>query len=287
MPVVRGISSKSHGTRSLVVASWATLAVLMAASRAALPEDVHDPKFYTTLRNGESLARQHRFNEAIASYTRAVKIPHGDGADHSRLLSDLEMALSQMSRNADGHIALGQALEQWHLYSQAQAEYRQAISVSPGYRNATAEMLLADGRLKKLIRDMEIGPDSLEWMRELDRFQILLTTDWRPPLRTHHLMTRCWMWIEPEKPVPDVKVVVSSGSSEHDHSAIELLRNAPFPKFKLLPWGLYHCVCMSDGKLKRVELWNEGHATRMPTLPNEPADTRPLKVPSWMLPVAR
>lgn len=259
----------------------AALIVVLTNSVGVMAHDADQDKFWQEVKLGESLAGKRKYGQAISSYKKAVVTPHGWGADQMGLMFDLEKSMSQEPRNPDGHFALGQVLERWDYFDEAEGEYKQAIAVSPHLQNATVEMYLASGRMRRLKRDSESKGRQIE---EIEAYKSRIAAMWHPSRHKGFLLTRCWLWIEPGVKSPDVKIVVSSGSLSHDRSAADQLRMTPIEWFGQR-WGLYDFACMSEEKTSRIELHWEGHATAMPRLPNEPPNTRPIEVPSWMRPV--
>jgi tetratricopeptide (TPR) repeat protein len=79
---------------------------------------------------------------AIGAYGKAITMKSDDPEVLEALAAGWEAAIKDNPMAPENHIGYGQALQYKGDFSQAKAEYAQAINLSPGRRNAAAEKLL-------------------------------------------------------------------------------------------------------------------------------------------------
>jgi len=80
---------------------------------------------------------------AIGAYGRAITMKSDDPDVLDALVSGWEAAIKDNPMAPENHIGYGQALQYKGDFSQARAEFSQAINLSPGRRNPAAEKLLS------------------------------------------------------------------------------------------------------------------------------------------------
>jgi len=92
---------------------------------------------------GQALQAKGDLANAIAAYGRAITMKSDDPDVLDALCAGWEAAIKDNPMAPENHIGYGQALQYKGDFSQARAEFQQAINLSPGRRNAAAEKLLA------------------------------------------------------------------------------------------------------------------------------------------------
>jgi len=91
---------------------------------------------------GQAYQAKKDITNAIAAYTKAISMKSDDPDVQEALVSGWEEALKDSPTEPNNHIGLGQAFQYKGDFGQAESEYKLAISLSPGRRNAIAEKLL-------------------------------------------------------------------------------------------------------------------------------------------------
>jgi len=107
---------------------------------------------------GQAFQSKGDLASAIGAYGRAITMKSDDPDVLDALVSGWEAAIKDNPMAPENHIGYGQALQYKGDFSQARAEYQQAINLSPGRRNPAAEKLLslmpaveADAKVTKYI----------------------------------------------------------------------------------------------------------------------------------------
>jgi tetratricopeptide (TPR) repeat protein len=156
--------------------------------------------------------------------------------------------------NPKVHLGFGDMFQKCGAIQQSEMEYKQALSLSPG--NDEARRKLADTHLTSLRCSDQASrssrSDSPFWS-----FEQQLAIHWQPPEHENCLVTRCRVTTAGGH-IDNVELIGQSGSSNHDRSAINLLKSATC-------WGLgpfqysdiYDVGCMSDGNKKTVAIVSE------------------------------
>jgi tetratricopeptide (TPR) repeat protein len=92
---------------------------------------------------GQAFQAKKDVPNAIAAYGAALKFNNSDPDVLDALVAGWEEALKENPLAPENHIGLGQAFAYRGDFGQSAEEYKQAIRLSPGRRNPTAERLLA------------------------------------------------------------------------------------------------------------------------------------------------
>ncbi len=92
---------------------------------------------------GQAYQAKKDITSAIAAYGKAISMRSDDPDVQDALVAGWEEALKDSPTEPNNHIGLGQAFQYKGDFGQAESEYKLAISLSPGRRNAIAEKLLA------------------------------------------------------------------------------------------------------------------------------------------------
>ncbi|MBK8222743.1 MAG: tetratricopeptide repeat protein [Candidatus Obscuribacter sp.] len=92
---------------------------------------------------GQAFQTKKDLPNAIAAYGRAISMKSDDPDVQDALVAGWEAAVRDNPTAAENHIGLGQGLQYKGDFGQAEAEFRLALSLSPGKRNPVAEKLLA------------------------------------------------------------------------------------------------------------------------------------------------
>jgi tetratricopeptide (TPR) repeat protein len=90
---------------------------------------------------GQALQAKGDLASAIGAFGRAITMKSDDPDVLDALVSGWEAAIKDNPMAPENHIGYGQALQYKGDFSQARAEYQQAINLSPGHRNPAAEKL--------------------------------------------------------------------------------------------------------------------------------------------------
>lgn len=93
---------------------------------------------------GQAFLSKKDLPSAIAAFGRAISMKSDDPDVQDALVVGWEAALKDNPTAPDNHIGYGQALQYKGDFDLAAAEYKLAMSLSPGKRNAVAEKLLAN-----------------------------------------------------------------------------------------------------------------------------------------------
>ncbi len=107
-----------------------------AAVRAGDSADVE-------LKLGQAFQAKNQISDAISAYAKALTLKPDDPDVLDGLVTGWEAALAAEPLAPANHIGLGQAFQYRGDFGQAEQEYRQAIRLSQGRSNPTAERLLA------------------------------------------------------------------------------------------------------------------------------------------------
>jgi tetratricopeptide (TPR) repeat protein len=201
------------------------------------------------MRLGNLYTNAGEYDKAIDCYRSAL--PHQlTKFDHSLRFAWQRLDLEDAS-NPRMHLGFGEMFQSFGEIQQAELEYKQALTLSPGDKEIRAR--LADiAILKKLRVNRELGRYSAETLHQQKEYGPDLAARWLPPMHEGCLLTRCNVASNPDGHV-DVSVLGLSGSDPHDRSAVSALRSADFSDlFKYDPAALYECACMSDGNAKTV-----------------------------------
>jgi protein O-mannosyl-transferase len=136
---------------------------------------------------GVELARQGRFNDAIAQYQAALKIMPDDAESHSNLgnalaarerldeaIEQYEEAVRIKPGYAAAHSNLGVALAKRGMLDQAVTHYEKALKIQPDYieahcnlGNALARLGRLDDAIAQYRKALELRPDHTEIRRNL------------------------------------------------------------------------------------------------------------------------
>lgn len=92
---------------------------------------------------GQSFQTKKDLPNAIAAYGRAISMKSDDPDVQDALVAGWEAAVRDNPTAPENHIGLGQGLQYKGDFGQAEAEFRLAISLSPGKQNPVAAKLLA------------------------------------------------------------------------------------------------------------------------------------------------
>lgn len=92
---------------------------------------------------GQAYQAKKDIASAIGAYSKAISMKSDDPDVQDALVAGWEEALKDSPTEPNNHIGLGQAFQYKGDFGQAESEYKLAISLSPGRRNAIAEKLLA------------------------------------------------------------------------------------------------------------------------------------------------
>lgn len=92
---------------------------------------------------GQAFQTKKDLPNAIAAFGRAISMKSDDPDVQDALVAGWEAAVRDNPTAAENHIGLGQGLQYKGDFGQAEAEFRLALSLSPGKRNPVAEKLLA------------------------------------------------------------------------------------------------------------------------------------------------
>ncbi|MBK9622836.1 MAG: tetratricopeptide repeat protein [Candidatus Obscuribacter sp.] len=92
---------------------------------------------------GQSFQTRRDIPNAIAAYGRAISMKSDDPEVQDALVTGWEAAVRDNPTAPENHVGLGQALQYRGDFGQAEAEFKLAISLSPGKNNPAANKLLA------------------------------------------------------------------------------------------------------------------------------------------------
>ena len=112
------------------------IAEYQAAARAGDSADIE-------IKIGQAYQAKKDIPSAIACYGKAIAFKSDDPDVQDALVAGWEEALEENPLAPENHIGLGQAFQYKGDFGQAEQEYKQAIFVSPGKMNTTAQRLLA------------------------------------------------------------------------------------------------------------------------------------------------
>lgn len=93
---------------------------------------------------GQAFQAKKDVPNAIAAYAKALQLKADDPDVLDALVAGWEEALKENPLAPENHIGLGQAFQYRGDFGQAAEEFKQAIRLSPGRQNQTAERLLAN-----------------------------------------------------------------------------------------------------------------------------------------------
>ncbi len=187
---------------------------------------------------------------AIECYKKASTMIHGWGADQNALIDGIEGVLKERPFDPELHLRLGQTFQKLYVgdekpiyCAQAGAEYKQARLLSPQHEYPEAAKMAANmEKLKNGFRDH----------REISRLEHAINEAWQPPKHDGFLLTRCHVAFDDKKVCYGPVVAVTSGSEDHDRSAIEALKKISFASYENT-YGVLDFACWSEDGVKAVD----------------------------------
>jgi TonB family protein len=197
----------------------------------------------TALKEAEELESKGTIPNAITKYKQALEGDPYNDSIQARLLCLYCKSASNSRLDPDLHLHLGQALQFVGDYIGAEEQYKTAVLLSIGKRNAEAERLLAALSRLRGQRDCREKLDSLQsnglapntsnrtdfdpYMSDLQR---RIKAAWLPPRDYKSERVEVQFKVDQSGEVVDEKISKSSGIAAADKAALEAIVDAaPFP----------------------------------------------------------